>query len=69
MRYVMARLEDYERDHAYRIYVTKSLQLIPQSRHLTVSYSDVLIPSKVDTRSGDDIAIDVMSRAGLRFKE
>lgn len=67
MRYVEARIEENNREEAYRFYVTKSLQLMPQNKYITASYQDVLTPKKIDTRSGDEIAIDIMKRAGLKF--
>lgn len=69
MRYVGARLDTENRDEAYRIYVTKSLQLFPQNKYLTASYEDAINPSKsVDNRTGDEIVADIISRAGLRFE-
>jgi hypothetical protein len=53
---------------AYRIYVTDSLFYQAQNQHLTARYVD-LLNKKVDNRSGDEIVLDVMSKAGLRFKE
>lgn len=70
MRYVLARLNKQDRDEAYRIYVTKSLQLIPQNQWLKVDYYDIIHKkTETDTRSGDDIAKDIMALAGLRFEE
>lgn len=66
MRYVNARFDDFEREETYRIYVTKSLQLSPQKGYIQNSYYDI-IHKKIDTRSGDDVAIDIMTRAGLSF--
>lgn len=67
MRYVEARLDEYQREEAYRIYVTKSLQLNPQGQYLTASYIDCLTPRKIDKRSGDEIVVDIMNRAELKF--
>ena len=69
MRYVEARIEENRRDEAYRIFVTKSLQLIPQSMYLTTDFKDVLKPQEADNRTGDEIAADVMKAAGLSFGE
>lgn len=69
MRYVEARIDEYNREEAYRIYVTKSLQLIPQNKHLTKDYGEIMKPQKIDQRSGDEIAIDIMRKAGLKFGE
>ena len=62
-------MDEYNRDKAYRIFVTKSLQLIPQSKFITKDFNAFLKPQKIDMRSGDDIALDIMKRAGLRFGE
>lgn len=69
MRYVEARIDEYNREEAYRIYVSKSLQLAPQGKWLTSSYVDILKPQEVDTRSGDEVIVDIMKRAGLKFEE
>ena len=68
MRYVEARFDEYNRDEAYRIYVSKSLQLIPQDKYLTKNYSDILKPEPKDERSGEDIVSDIMLKAGLKFE-
>lgn len=67
MRYVEARIEEYRHEKAYRIYVTKSLQLAPQNRYLKVQYDDMLKPQKEDLRTGNEIVADIMKRAGLNF--
>ena len=69
MRYVKALIDKNNREEAYRIYVTKSLQLIPQNKMLSVSYTDLLKPQVRETKNGDEIAIDIISRFGLKFKE
>lgn len=67
MRYTIARFEEYEREMAYRIFVTKSLQLIPQSKWLNTDYENIIKPQKIDKRSGEEVALDVIKKAGLRF--
>lgn len=67
MRYVEARINQESREEAYRIYVTRSLQLAPQHKYMQKSYGDLLEQKKVDTRTGDEIAEDIMKRAGLSF--
>ena len=67
MRYVEARIEEDLREEAYRIFVTRSLQLIPQNQYLTINFEDVLNPQLADDRTGDEIAADVMNAAGLSF--
>lgn len=71
MRYVEARIDEYNREEAYRIYISKCLQLVPQQKYMSKSYTDMItsIYEVPDTRSGDDIVIDIMKRAGLKFEE
>lgn len=69
MRYVEARIEDNNREEAYRIYVARSLQLAPQSKCLKMSYADIISPQNVDERSGDEIVMDIMLKAGLKFED
>lgn len=68
MRYVEARFDEYNRDEAYRIYVSRSLQLAPQDKYITKNYTELLKPQKIDTRSGEDIVSDIMLKAGLKFE-
>jgi len=69
MRYVESRVEEFNREETYRIYVSKALQLIPQNKYLAKDYLDMMHPKKEDPRSGEDIAADVMAQAGLHFGE
>lgn len=68
MRYVEARVEQNYRDEAYRIYITDSLQNIPQDKYLSKRYYDIMHPIN-DDRSGDEIAADVITKIGLKFDE
>mgnify|MGYP003297660114 CR=1 FL=1 len=68
MRYVEARLDDTTREEAYRFFVTESLRLAPQNKYITKSYHDMVNkPVKADNRTGDEIAADVILKAGLKF--
>ena len=69
MRYVEARFDEYQREEAYRSYVTRSLQLIPQNKFITIDYADIMRPKKIDARTGDEIVLDTMRLAGLKFGE
>lgn len=50
---------------SYQVYVTDALQNIPQNKYSTVRWLDTL--KEQDTRTGDEIAIDVISSVGLKF--
>lgn len=70
MRYVASRIDREERDEMYRIYVTTSLQNIPQRKYLQTSYIDMLQEryEPVDERTGDEIAADVIDKLGLKLR-
>lgn len=67
MRYVEARITEYVREETYRIYVTRSLQLAPQNKNIMPTYSELLKSSEKDVRTGDEVVLDIMARAGLKF--
>lgn len=48
-------------------YVAESIRLAPQSKYINVTLRDVLHPRPQDTRSGDEIAADVIKAAGLEL--
>lgn len=56
------------RDRAYRFYVTDALSLAPQNKYISQRYADMIKPHKIDNRSGDEIAMDIISRHGLKVK-
>lgn len=68
MRYVRAKIDDYQIDLAYRIYVSDSLFYMADNKRLTSRYYD-LIHTQKETLSGDEIALDVIKRLGLKVKE
>lgn len=49
--------------------MTDTLYLRGQEKRFNHRFVDVIRPSKVDGRSGDEIALDVIARAGLRIEE
>lgn len=61
-------MQHYNERLAYCIYVTDTLYLQAQEKRFTHRFVDVIRPPKVDTRSGDEIAAEVIARAGLRIE-
>lgn len=64
---------DEAKGQAYRVYVTDALKCITENTAglvggsaMTLRYFDLLHPEKVDTRTGDEIAADVIKNAGLK---
>ena len=69
LRYVEARIDENNREEAYRLFISESVRLAPQGKYITKSYSDIFEQRQIETRSGDEIAMDVITNAGLIFGE
>ena len=72
MRYATARFNQHQRDLAYRIYVSECLRMISEnaasgggSSYMAVKFEDVVNPKPVDDRTGEEIAADIIKRAGI----
>ena len=71
MRYAIARHNTNRRDVAYRIYVSDCLRMICENTakygggsYVTKRLADVVY-RKQDNRTGEEIAADIIKRAGL----
>lgn len=72
-----ARLELYQREEAYRNYVTDALRMITENtsninggRYMTRSYSDIIDPVPVPDEppmSAEDIALSIAQNLGLKM--
>ena len=72
MRYATARFNQHQRDLAYRIYVTDCLRMVTentakmsQGAYTAARFYDIINPKQVDNRSGNEIAADIIKRAGI----
>ena len=72
MRYATARFNQHQRDLAYRIYVSDCLRIISENTakigggsYITAKFSDIINPKPVDNRAGEEIAADIINRAGI----
>lgn len=76
MRYVIARYKAEQREMAYRIFVTDCLRITTENTadlskegsYISKRYYDIINPAPVDDRTGDEIVLDIISRAGLEVK-
>ena len=67
----MSKANQQAKDTAYRVYVTDCLKLIAENTgniSLKLRYYDIIQPKKADTRTGDEIVVDIIKRAGLVVK-
>ena len=72
MRYAIARYQSQQRDLAYRIYVADCLRIISENTakigggsYITAQLSDIINPKPVENRTGEEIAADIIKRAGI----
>ena len=67
MRYVMTRYAEYQKEMAYRVYVTDRLWKDSERRfiHADKRYYEWINPNHEPERSGDDIVKEVIAKAGL----
>ena len=72
MRYAMARFNQHQRDLAYRIYVSDCLRIISENTakigggsYITAKFEDIINLKPVDNRAGEEIAADIIKRAGI----
>ena len=72
MRYATARYQSQQRDLAYRIYVSDCLRIIGENTakmgggsYITAKFVDIINPKPVDNRTGEEIAADIIKRAGI----
>lgn len=71
MRYVMSKYEEHVDNLTYRFFIADNLYYFTEGKRTRLSYSEMRkkLYEPVDTRTGDEIAKDVINRLGLRFKE
>ena len=72
MRYAIARYNQHQRDLAYRIYVTECLRMISENKasvggrsYMATKFEDIVNRKPVDNRTGEEIAADIIKRAGI----
>lgn len=61
-------MDDMYETRAYREYVTESLRLQGEGKILASRWIDAVSKKAEDSRSADEIAIDVITKAGLTMK-
>ena len=72
MRYAIARFNQHQRDLAYRIYVTDCLRMVTENAaklskgtYTEARFYDIINQKPVVNRTGEEIAADIIKRAGI----
>lgn len=73
MNYATHRIEDRAKREIFRSYLSDALKNIAENtakyaggNYPTARYADRVKPRKVDNRSGEEIAVDVIKKCGLK---
>lgn len=66
MKYVSSRAEQIRREEVYRIMMTESLRILPEGKHITKPYLELLKPQEVDTRTGEQVAEEAAEKMGTK---
>lgn len=74
VEYCVSRFREKQEEKLYKAYITDALMTLNNNiarafggNTITVRYLDLGKP--VEKKNGDDVAVDVMQRAGLSFAE
>ena len=67
MRYVEARIDKFKRDEMYRIFISESLRIAPEGKHITKTWSDFINQTQEEPVDAEEVINDVMLKAGLSF--
>lgn len=59
-------LHGLQEQAAFRVYITDALYAMGDNKRMTQRYADLIKPRKVDRRSADEIADDIIRRCGLK---
>lgn len=75
MKYVYARMEKEHKETLYRAYITDTLQVIAENtarfaggKTISKRYVDFIRPDKYRGKTGNEVAADIIRRAGLKLK-
>lgn len=60
--YCEARYARDLQERTFRVYVTEAIRLNGQNKAITAKWHEIAWPGKVDERTGDEIALDLLAR-------
>jgi hypothetical protein len=67
MRYIEARLDAFKRDEMYRIFISETLRIAPEGKHITKTWSEFINKTEQEPVDAKEIINEVMLNAGLSF--
>ena len=74
IEYCVSAFSQYQKELLYKVYVTDTLRHINEAvsridggAYMSKRYYDIINPTQEEELSGDEIAMDIIKRAGLRI--
>lgn len=67
MRYIEARLDAFKRDEMYRIFISETLRIAPEGKHITKTWSEFINQTEQEPVDAEEVINEVMLNAGLSF--
>lgn len=68
MHYATARVKREANWQSWRIYMAEQARLTPQGKAWSMPWHEIIKPKKIDKRTGDEIALDVIEKMGLEVR-
>lgn len=71
MRYVLARLDEFNREQTYRFYIAESLFAAGEQKHLQKSYIEIMqnYNKPIDRRPREEIVNSALDALGIKVNE
>lgn len=72
VRFVFAKYNQEQEKKAWRIYMAESVRLFGENKYLTKSYIDLIEEkprNEYEDMTGDEIALAIIEKAGLKLEE
>lgn len=65
---MIAKYNSHVEDEKFRNYMASILYWNGQGKTLSITYDEYKHPKPVDNRTGDEIALDVINKLGLKLR-
>ncbi len=65
---MIAKYNSHVEDEKFRTYMASILYWNGQGKTLSITYDEYKHPKPVDNRTGDEIALDIINKLGLKLR-
>lgn len=68
LKYAISRFNHEQKEMAYMVYMTDTLYYKAKNQMINTRFVDMIEQKNVDNRTGDEIALDIIKKAGLKVE-